>query len=80
MYPLTAAQDDDTAAGACVNPTRLSYASSPTAFFAPCAGAAFTYTTDYAADASWGVCQGGHVTCCVGPSCTANPKQPTSNA
>ncbi|KAH8680592.1 hypothetical protein BX600DRAFT_504362 [Xylariales sp. PMI_506] len=71
------ADDDNTAEGACINPYRANTDTTvATAFFAPCSGAAFTFPDDYGADPSWGQCQSGQITCCVGPTCPANPNQP----
>lgn len=37
----------------------------PTAFFKPCKGKAYTYEEDHDS-VSYGQCQGGQVTCCLG--------------
>ncbi|KAK9420157.1 hypothetical protein SUNI508_06685 [Seiridium unicorne] len=61
---------------ACINPLRAdSSATSAASFFTPCQHAAWTYVNDDAAN-SFGQCQSGEITCCVGAACTANPKQP----
>ena len=44
-------------------------------FFAPCAGAAYTYPNDNAAN-SYGQCNTGVINCCVGPTCPAPARQP----
>ena len=62
--------------GACMNPTRP-YPEGTTAspFFAPCQSAAYTFAKDDLAT-SYGECQAGLITCCVGKKCAPNPKQP----
>ncbi|KAK8070829.1 hypothetical protein PG997_011032 [Apiospora hydei] len=61
--------------GGCVNPLRSDKSATQAApFFRPCQHAAWTYVEDGAADA-WGLCQSGHIACCVGPKCAPNPKQ-----
>ncbi|KAK8073895.1 hypothetical protein PG994_004794 [Apiospora phragmitis] len=61
--------------GGCVNPLRDDKSATQAApFFRPCQHAAWTYVEDGDADA-WGLCQSGHITCCVGPNCAPNPKQ-----
>jgi hypothetical protein len=67
---------NDNGVGACANPERASTTdTSATPFFAPCSGAAYTFPNDNAAN-SWGACQSGVITCCVGQNCPANPRQP----
>ncbi|KAI1073763.1 hypothetical protein F5B20DRAFT_597267 [Whalleya microplaca] len=62
--------------GACVNPKRADGSTtSATSFFAPCSGGAYTYPIDNKAN-SFGQCQSGRITCCIGTSCPKNPKQP----
>jgi hypothetical protein len=57
------------AANAAVNPLRADMdATSAKAFFAPCAGLAYTFPNDHAAF-SFGACQSGTVSCCVGTAC-----------
>ncbi|KAH8127562.1 hypothetical protein ACSS6W_000123 [Trichoderma asperelloides] len=61
---------------ACVNPLRSDQgATSAAPFFAPCQHAAWTYVNDGAAN-SFGQCQSGQITCCVGAACPPNPRQP----
>ncbi|KAL7919956.1 hypothetical protein ACQKWADRAFT_322539 [Trichoderma austrokoningii] len=61
---------------ACVNPLRSDEgATSAAPFFAPCQHAAWTYVNDGAAN-SFGQCQSGQITYCVGAACPPNPKQP----
>jgi len=68
--------EDMTDYGACMNPTRP-YPEGTTAspFFAPCQSAAYTFAKDDLAT-SYGECQAGLITCCVGKKCAPNPKQP----
>ncbi|KAI1867267.1 hypothetical protein JX265_000896 [Neoarthrinium moseri] len=55
--------------GACANPTRpFLDVKVPTAFFAPCVGEAYTFPDDGKAN-SFGECQNGTITCCVGNKC-----------
>ncbi|KAL2040696.1 hypothetical protein N7G274_006675 [Stereocaulon virgatum] len=44
-------------------------------FFAPCAGAAYTYPNDNAAN-SYGQCNSGVIDCCIGSRCPAPARQP----
>jgi hypothetical protein len=67
-------QNDDNQ-GSCMNPDRANNAATgATTFFAPCAGAAYTYPGDSGANNPWN-CQNGVIVCCVGTACPANPKQ-----
>lgn len=43
-------------------------------FFQPCAGAAYTYPNDNAAN-SYGQCNTGVINCCVGTNCPAPARQ-----
>ncbi|KAB5513188.1 hypothetical protein GE09DRAFT_981250 [Coniochaeta sp. 2T2.1] len=62
--------------GSCKNPLRSdTKATSATQFFKPCQGGAYTYVNDHNAN-SFGVCQSGRMTCCIGTACEKNPKQP----
>lgn len=62
--------------GACINPTRpFPDGTTASPFFAPCAAAAYTFAKDDLAT-SYGECQSGLITCCVGKKCAANPEQP----
>ncbi|KAL8377306.1 hypothetical protein RB595_008136 [Gaeumannomyces hyphopodioides] len=54
--------------GSCRNPTRDNGATSPTKFFAPCRGAAYTFPSDSKAMAH-DICKGGTINCCIGSSC-----------
>ena len=57
------------AANAAVNPLRADMsATSADPFFAPCEGAAYTFPNDHAAN-SFGACQTGLISCCVGTAC-----------
>ena len=59
----------------CINP-QVSVPNGPaTPFFAPCAGAAYTYPNDNLAN-SYGQCNNGVISCCVGSTCPRNPRQP----
>lgn len=61
--------------GACTNPTRPSTTiDRATSFFEPCAGMAYSFPIDDAAN-SFGACQSGTIVCCIGSSCPPNPKQ-----
>ncbi|KAI1322751.1 hypothetical protein F5Y16DRAFT_404154 [Xylariaceae sp. FL0255] len=63
-------------AGSCYNPLKPdAQATAPTAFFAPCNHAAYTYPADSLAN-SFGQCQNGYISCCIGTACPADPKQP----
>lgn len=63
------ARDGQSAANAALNPLRDDmYATSSDEFFAPCQGLAYTYPNDHAAF-SFGACQGGTISCCVGTAC-----------
>ncbi|KAH8660397.1 hypothetical protein BX600DRAFT_488573 [Xylariales sp. PMI_506] len=74
LWLLNTCGDED-GQGACVNPLRADEdATAAAPFFAPCEHAAWTYVNDDAAN-SFGQCQSGQVTCCVGASCPADPKQ-----
>lgn len=71
-----AQKQDNNGQGGCVNPLRSDTSVTEAApFFQPCQHAAWTYVNDGEADA-WGLCQSGHITCCVGTDCNPNPKQP----
>ncbi|KLU85585.1 hypothetical protein MAPG_04608 [Magnaporthiopsis poae ATCC 64411] len=59
---------NDNGKGSCRNPTRNNGATSPTKFFAPCRGAAYTFPTDNKAMAH-DICKGGTINCCIGSSC-----------
>ncbi|KAJ0120886.1 hypothetical protein J7T55_015623 [Diaporthe amygdali] len=62
-------------ANAAINPLRAdTSATSAKAFFAPCEGAAYTFPNDHAAN-SWGACQSGLISCCVGTACPASAPQ-----
>ncbi|EED20759.1 conserved hypothetical protein [Talaromyces stipitatus ATCC 10500] len=75
LFNLNTCPDDD-GQNACVNPLRADqFATAPTDFFKPCAGAAYTFPSDSGAN-SFGTCQTGTYTCCVGAACAANPNQP----
>lgn len=66
--------------GACRNPTRPSTTiTNATAFFAPCSGMAYTYPIDDGAN-SFGACQSGIITCCIGSRCPPNPRQAKAHA
>lgn len=66
---------DQNSESACVNPLRADENATQAApFFAPCQHAAWTYVNDGKADA-WGACQSGHIVCCAGTTCPANPNQ-----
>lgn len=66
------AREVQTAAGAVVNPLRADMdATSAKAFFAPCEGEAYTFPNDHAAN-SFGACQSGLISCCVGTACQAS--------
>ncbi|EJT76479.1 hypothetical protein GGTG_06398 [Gaeumannomyces tritici R3-111a-1] len=55
--------------GSCKNPTRTNTgATSPTQFFAPCRGAAYTFPRDNKAMAH-DICKGGTINCCIGTKC-----------
>lgn len=74
LFDLNTCPDND-GENACVNPLRADTdATEATTFFAPCQGAAYTFPDDNDAD-SWGACQSGGVTCCVGMDCPASTKQ-----
>lgn len=73
------ARDVQNAAHAAVNPLRADVdATSAKAFFAPCEGLAYTFPNDHAAN-SFGACQSGFISCCVGTACHASAPK-TSNA
>ncbi|KUL85351.1 hypothetical protein ZTR_07004 [Talaromyces verruculosus] len=75
LFKLNTCPNND-GENACVNPLRSDLsATAPTNFFAPCEGAAYTFPNDSAAN-SFGTCQTGTYTCCVGAACAANPNQP----
>ncbi|KAF6239791.1 hypothetical protein HO173_002337 [Letharia columbiana] len=60
----------------CFNPSSNSPQATPgpaPPFFAPCAGAAFTYPNDFGAGAGCGT---NLISCCIGSTCPADPKQP----
>lgn len=60
---------NDNGKGSCRNPTRNNaLATSPTKFFAPCRGAAYTFPADNKAMAH-DICKGGTINCCIGSSC-----------
>lgn len=64
------------AANAAVNPLRADMsATSAKPFFAPCEGAAYTFPNDHAAN-SFGACQSGLISCCVGTACPASDAEP----
>ncbi|OJJ42225.1 hypothetical protein ASPZODRAFT_155442 [Penicilliopsis zonata CBS 506.65] len=74
LYTLNTCPDPD-GENACINPLRASTtATEATTFFEPCEGAAYTFPDDNAAN-SYGQCQSGSVTCCVGADCPASSKQ-----
>jgi hypothetical protein len=59
----------------CINP-QVSVPDGPaTPFFAPCAGAVYTYPNDNLAN-SYGQCNDRVISCCVGSTCPRNPRQP----
>lgn len=68
------AEDLKAAQGACVNPTNEpeGKATNATAFFAPCAGKAYTFPSDNGAN-SEGKCLTGSATCCVGTEADGCP-------
>jgi len=75
LFLLNTCPDND-GENACINPTRSSTTiTTPSVFFAPCEHAAYTYPIDNAAN-SWGACQSGQITCCVGMACPPNQNQP----
>ncbi|KAL1854071.1 hypothetical protein Daus18300_011569 [Diaporthe australafricana] len=54
---------------AAINPLRAdASATSARPFFEPCEGKAYTFPNDHAAN-SWGECQSGLISCCVGTKC-----------
>ncbi|KAJ0103844.1 hypothetical protein J7T55_002176 [Diaporthe amygdali] len=54
---------------ACINPERGDNVTNTAAtFFQPCQGEAYTFPNDHGAN-SYGECQSGSVTCCVGMAC-----------
>lgn len=60
---------------AAANPLRADMAAtSARPFFAPCEGAAYTFPNDHAAN-SFGACQSGLISCCVGTACKASALQ-----
>ena len=62
----------------CVNDPRNIHGPA-SAFFAPCAAAAYTY--DYNDVANWqGQCPGNTVTCCIGTGCPAPVRQPKAKS
>lgn len=66
------ARDVQNAPNAAVNPLRADMsATSAEPFFAPCEGAAYTFPNDHAAN-SFGACQSGTISCCVGTACHAS--------
>ncbi|KAK7702426.1 hypothetical protein SLS64_009718 [Diaporthe eres] len=66
------ARDVQNAPNAAVNPLRADMsATSAEPFFAPCEGAAYTFPNDHAAN-SFGACQSGLISCCVGTACQAS--------
>ncbi|CRG86958.1 hypothetical protein PISL3812_03971 [Talaromyces islandicus] len=74
LFQLSTCPDND-GQNACVNPLRSDLsATAASSFFAPCQGMAYTFPFDSSANSD-GDCQSGHVTCCVGTNCPANPKQ-----
>ncbi|KAH8691612.1 hypothetical protein BGW36DRAFT_432160 [Talaromyces proteolyticus] len=74
LFSLSTCPNND-GQNACVNPLRAdNLATSASDFFAPCAGMAYTFPNDSAAN-SMGACQTGQITCCIGTDCPANPKQ-----
>ncbi|KAI0602005.1 hypothetical protein F4775DRAFT_588824 [Biscogniauxia sp. FL1348] len=62
--------------GVCLNDAL--HAESATPFFAPCSHSAYTFPADNAAN-SYGRCQNGHITCCVGTACPPGPNQSAPN-
>ncbi|OIW26283.1 hypothetical protein CONLIGDRAFT_706427 [Coniochaeta ligniaria NRRL 30616] len=67
---------NDNGKGSCKNPLRSDQtATAATPFFKPCQGGAYTYVNDHNAN-SFGVCQSGRITCCIGTACDRDPKQP----
>jgi len=60
----------------CYNPEQGVPDGPASPFFAPCAGAAYTYPNDNAAN-SYGQCASGVIDCCVGPQCPAPARQPS---
>lgn len=71
LFGVTA-REVQNAANAMANPLRADVsATSAKAFFAPCEGAAYTFPNDHAAN-SFGACQSGLISCCVGTACRAS--------
>ncbi|CAD6572536.1 MAG: hypothetical protein ASARMPRED_005437 [Alectoria sarmentosa] len=58
----------------CYNPEQDVPNGPASPFFEPCAGAAYTYPNDNAAN-SYGQCSTGVIDCCVGPQCPAPARQ-----
>lgn len=58
----------------CYNPEQGVPNGPASPFFEPCAGAAYTYPNDNAAN-SYGQCNKGVIDCCVGPQCPAPARQ-----
>ncbi|KAI1207644.1 uncharacterized protein F4807DRAFT_462450 [Annulohypoxylon truncatum] len=78
LWDMNVCPTNDDNGGACANPLRPNLnATIATTFFAPCQGAAYTFPHDDGAN-SWGECQSGEITCCVGTACFSNPKQSSS--
>lgn len=66
--------DNEGAGPICYNPEQDVPNGPASPFFEPCAGAAYTYPNDNAAN-SYGQCNTGVIHCCVGPSCPAPARQ-----
>ncbi|KAI3393583.1 hypothetical protein diail_3932 [Diaporthe ilicicola] len=63
------AREVNNVANAAANPLRADMsATSAKEFFKPCEGAAYTFPNDHAAN-SFGDCQSGLISCCVGTAC-----------
>ncbi|OIW23329.1 hypothetical protein CONLIGDRAFT_657852 [Coniochaeta ligniaria NRRL 30616] len=59
--------------GSCINPLRDDEtATQAQDFFKPCQGSAYTFVEDHGGN-SFGVCQSGHIGCCVGSDCPTRP-------
>lgn len=73
------AREVKNAPNAVVNPLRADMAAtSAKPFFAPCEGAAYTFPNDHAAN-SFGACQSGLISCCVGTACQVSSPQASSS-
>lgn len=78
LFNAKKAREVQNAPNAVVNPLRADMsATSAKPFFAPCEGAAYTFPNDHAAN-SFGACQSGLISCCVGTACQASALQAES--